>query len=427
MSGISTTNSGGSRLTPDGQPSPGSAILGGVERDRIRDLYRRHVNAGKVGFYERFGLDAVIGERSGIRFFDAFDPGRSWINCHCNGGVFNLGHRNPAITAAVAECLATADIGNHHLPAPGRAELAARLSATTAGRLPGVVFGVSGGEAVDLAIKLARWKTGRTRVVSASGGYHGHTGLALAAGDPEYRDAFGENLPGFTQVPFDDLPAMRAAVSVDTAAVILEPMPATLGMPIPSADYLVGVQQTCRSAGSVLILDEVQTGLGRTGRVWAYQHWDLEPDVIVTGKGLSGGIYPITATLMTRELHSLFDEQPFIHVSTFGGAEPGCAAGLAVLDVIEAPGFLERVADLGGRFESEFSDLPFEVRRKGLMMGLGFGVAGAGMLAAKTLFDLGIFSVYANNDTSVLQFLPPLITSDDEASEIIQIVRKAFG
>lgn len=393
----------------------------------IRDLYRRHVNAGKIDFYDRLGLDAVIGERAGIRFWDAADPQRSWINCHCNGGVFNLGHRHPAVMAAVIGSLDTADVGNHHLPAPGRAELAARLAATTGGALSGVVFGVSGGEAVDLAIKVARWRTQRSGVVSASGGYHGHTGLALAAGDREYRDAFGENLPGFTQVPFDDLEAMRTAVDEETAAVILEPIPATLGMPVPSPDYLPGVQEICRDRGAMLILDEVQAGLGRTGRIWAYQHWGIEPDVVVTGKGLSGGVYPITATLMTRDLHALFDEHPFIHVSTFGGAEPGCAAGLAVLDIIEKPGFLDRVEDLGARFRQELSGLPFEMRRKGMMMGLRFPQPGAGMMAAKVLYDRGLFAVYANNDTSVLQFLPPLITDDDEAGEIIQIVRKAFG
>ena len=397
-----------------------------MDRARVFELYRQHVNAGKIELFERYGLDAVIGRREGIRFWDAFDE-RSWINCHCNGGVFNLGHRHPAIIQAVTDTLAFADVGNHHLPAPGRAELARRLSATTGDRLTGVVFGVSGGEAIDVAIKAARYATGRQGVVSASGGYHGHTGLSLAAGDPEFRDPFGPNLPGFTQVPFNDLDALGAAVGDDTAAVLLEPVPATLGMPIPDADYLPGVQAICRERGAMLILDEVQTGLGRTGRMWAHQHWDLEPDAVVTAKGLSGGIYPITATLMTPALHRIFDEQPFIHVSTAGGAEPGCAAALAMLEIVEAPGFLEHVTALGKRFEAGLSGLPFALRRLGLMMGLAFPAPDAGILAAKLLFDAGIFAVYAGNDTSVLHFLPPLITTGDEADEIITIVRSVFG
>ncbi len=398
-----------------------------MDRRSLFDSYREHVNAGKIAVFEQYGFDAVMGRREGVRFWDAYDEDRSWINCHCNGGVFNLGHHNPQIVAAVRDSLTTADIGNHHLPAPGRAELAERLAATTNDRLPGVVFGVGGGEAVDLAIKVARARTGRRNVVSVVGGYHGHTGLAVAAGDPQYRDAFGSELPGFTQVPFDDVAAMAETIDEDTAAVILEPVPATLGMPIPSDGYLGRVQEMCRDRGVVFVLDEVQTGLGRTGHMWAHEHWDLEPDVVVTGKGLSGGIYPITATMMTRELHTVFDEHPFSHISTFGGAEPGCVAALEVLDIVQTPGFLERVEALGRRFEDGLAGMPFVVRRLGSMMGLAFPVPDAGMLASKLLYDAGIFAVYANNDTSVLQFLPPLTTTDGEADEIISIVREVFG
>ena len=397
-----------------------------MDRNRTLDLTRRHINAGKIDAYERYGFDAVMGRREGIRFWDAYDD-RSWINCHCNGGVFNLGHRNPAVLAAVRASLEERDIGNHHLAAVSRAELAERLVDTTRGLLPGVVFGVAGGEAIDLAIKVTRAATNRTGIVSASGGFHGHTGLALAAGDEQYRSPFGPNPPGFIQVPFNDIDAMDAAISASTAAVILEPIPATLGMPIPDAEYLPAVQRLCRDRGAKLILDEIQTGLGRTGRVWAYEHWGLEPDVVVTGKGLSGGVYPISATLMTREIHSLFDTDPFIHISTFGGAEPGAAAALAVLDLVETPGFLDHVVDLEDRFVTGFTGMPFTVRHLGLMMALAFPTPDAGMYAMKLLFDVGLFTVYANNDTSVLQFLPPLIATDDEADEIISIVRTVFG
>ena len=397
-----------------------------MDRASLYAEYRDHVNAGKIDTFERYGFDAVMGRRSGIRFWDAFDPHRSWINCHGNGGVFNLGHHNPQVLESVRASLEMADIGNHHLPAPGRADLAQALSDSTGELLPGVVFGVSGGEAIDLAIKVTRGFTGRQGIVSASGGYHGHTGLAVATGDAEYRDPFGATLPGFTQVPFNDLAAMTNVIDDTTAAVILEPVPATLGMPIPLPGYLEGVQRLCYERGAMLIMDEVQTGLGRTGYMWAYENWGLEPDVVVTGKGLSGGIYPISATLMTRNLHAVFDEHPFSHISTFGGAEPGCAAGLTVLEIVQSPGFLGHVNDLGARFENGFAGLPFTVRRLGMMMGLAFPAPDAGLLAAKLLFDAGIFALYANNDTSVLQFLPPLTTTNDEADEIIAIVRGVF-
>jgi acetylornithine/succinyldiaminopimelate/putrescine aminotransferase len=384
------------------------------------------VNRGKVATFEALGLDLVMGERSGARFRSAFD-GRWLWNCHCNGGVFNLGHRNPAVIAAVREALDHLDIGNHHLVSGWRARLAERLAATTGGRLSGVVFGVGGGEANDLAVKLARAHTGRQDVVSAIGGYHGHTGLSMATGDPEYRDPFGPNLPGFRQVPFNDLAALTAAVDDSTAAVILEPIPATLGMPLPEPGYLTGVQDVCHARGAVLIVDEVQTGLGRTGSTWCCSQEGIEPDILTTGKGLSGGVYPITATLTTPEIHAFFDEHPFVHISTFGGAELGCVAALTVLDIIESPGFDARVRSVGEHFEEAFRGLPFELRRRGLFMGLRFPNEGDGMTAARDLINAGVFAVFANNDTSVLQFLPPLVLTDEEVDELITIVRRTFG
>lgn len=397
-----------------------------LDRQQTFARFGAHVSGGKAALYRELGLDVVMGRREGPWFYDAYDQ-RRWWNCHCNGGVFNLGHRHTAVVEALRRALDDYDIGNHHLVSAPRAALAARLAATTGDHLSGVVFGVSGGEAVDLAIKVVRAQTGRSKIISARGGYHGHTGLALAAGDPEYRDSFGPNLPGFAQVPFDDAAAMERAIDGDTAAVLLEPIPATLGMPIPQDGYLARVQALCHDRGAKLILDEVQTGLGRTGAVWCYQLDGLRPDVVITGKGLSGGVYPITATLMTRELHALFDQQPFVHISTFGGAELGCAAAMAVLDLVCDSGFSERVNRLGERFEQGFAGLPFCLRRRGMMMGLAFEAERAGMFASKLLYDAGVFTVWANNDPRVLQFLPPLILSDDQADELIAAVRRCFG
>ncbi len=396
------------------------------DRNQTNAEFARHVNRGKVEAFEALGLDLVMGAREGSWFHDAFDLERRWLNCHCNGGVFNLGHRHPRVVAAVRGGLDALDIGNHHLVSGWRAELARRLAATTGDRLTGVVFGVGGGEAVDLALKVARAQTGRPGVVSAIGGYHGHTGLSMAAGDAQYRDPFGPNLPGFTQVPFGDLDAMAAAVGDETAAVILEPIPATLGMPLPPPGYLREVEALCRDLGVVFIIDEVQTGLGRTGSVWFHTQEDVEPDIVVTGKGLSGGVYPITATLMTAELHALFDRHPFVHISTFGGAELGCVAALTVLDIIEEPGFLERVEGVGRQLEVGLDGIGAEIRRRGLFMGLRFEDPAGGILAAQRLIHAGVFALFANNDRSVLQLLPPLVITDDEVTWLLATTRAAL-
>jgi acetylornithine/succinyldiaminopimelate/putrescine aminotransferase len=396
-------------------------------RRETQRLFAEHVSPGKVRVYREYGIDVVMGEREGPRFRDAYDPERWWWNCHCNGGVFNLGHRNPRIVAALERALSSLDIGNHHLVSEARARCAAQLAASTGGALPGVVFGVSGGEAVDLAIKVARAHTGRQTIVSVRGGYHGHTGLALATGDPQFRDPFGPNPPGFVQVPFDDLDALDAAVDDGTAAFIVEPIPATLGMPIPSAGYLADAADLVRSRGAVFIADEVQTGLARTGRVWAYEHEGFVPDVLVTGKGLGGGVYPISATLMTRELHRLFDPHPFVHVSTFGGSELGCVVASEVLDLVTGGELTARVGALAARFATAFSPLPFGLRQRGLMMGFEFPVEAGGLLAAKMLYEAGVYAMPAGNDSSVLQFLPPLILTDTEADTIADCVVGAFS
>jgi len=408
--------------------SPGSPFQPFESFDDLVAAFREHVAPNKLAYYQRMGLQLVMGRREGIWFEDAY-TGLRLINCHCNGGVFSLGHCNPRVTGAVADALGSLDIGNHHFVSGQRAQLARRLSATFDDALPRVVFGVSGGEAIDVAIKAARGATGRANVISVEGGYHGHTGLALAAGDAAFRDPFGPNLPGFAQVPFNDLGAMEAAIDDRTAAVILEAVPATLGMPIPHPGYFAAIRNLCDERGARLLVDEVQTGLGRTGRWWGIQHEGVTPDALITGKGLSGGIYPISATLLTRELHEVLDSEtnPFVHISTYGGAELGCVAAQAVLDIVGEPGFLDRVGALSRQFEQAFAPLPFELRQRGLFMGLRFGSEPEALGALLRIMQQGVFCFPAGNDRSVLQFLPPLVLSDDEAADLMGRMEKAFA
>ncbi len=395
-------------------------------REGALKSFETHVDPGKVAFFRSVGLDIVMGRREGIYFEDAYDS-RRYVNCHCNGGVFNLGHRNPRLLAALSRALEALDVGNHHLVSPWRAELARRLVESTGSVTQGVIFAPGGGEAVDVAIKMSRGFTGRRKVVSVVGGYHGHTGLAMAAGDPRYRDPFGPNLPDFVQVPFNDLEAMAAQVGSDTACVILEPIPATLGMPLPEPGYLEGVQHLCKEAGAVFVLDEVQTGLGRTGSMWYFEQESLQPDVVVTGKGLSGGLYPMAAAMLGPEIFEWYGRHPFVHVSTYGGAELGCAVAMEVLDILEEPGFLAHVREMGEYFEAELSGLGFELRRKGMMMSFKFPREGEGLAAAAKLIRNGVFAVYANNDTSCLQFLPPLVITAEQAKELVETVRTALS
>lgn len=403
------------------------SLIGQEPRELIAAKFARHVSSGKAAFFAQAGIDFIAGRREGIYLHDL--EGKTLINCHSNGGVFNLGHRNPRVIAALQRSLEELDIGNHHLISESRALLAERLAAISPGDINRVIFGVSGGEAIDMALKLARGHTGRAEIISASGGYHGHTGLALAAGDEQYRRPFEPLSPGFVQMPFGDLKALEEAMGEDTAAVIFETIPATYGIVIPPEDFYLGVRNLCDQYGAVMIMDEVQTGLGRCGEVWGIDTYGVVPDIIVTGKGLSGGIYPMSATLYRDFLNPFMHENPFIHISTFGGAEVGCNVALEVLDMLDEPAFLDNVRQMASLFEDGFArlrdkhpDLLIEARQRGLMMGLKLADQNFGPMMTRIGFDAGLLVVYANNDPSALQILPPLIIQEDQVQQVLGLL-----
>jgi len=293
---------------------------------------------------------------------------------------------------------------------------------------------VGGGEAIDLAIKVARGYTGKPKVISAQGGYHGHTGLALAAGDEKYRAPFGPMAPGFIQVPFNDIEALEKAVDDETAAVLLETIPATYGLPIPDQDFFPQVRELCDSKGALLIVDEIQTGLGRTGKLWGIEHFGVVPDVMVIGKGLSGGIYPMAATCFREKYEVVFHEDPFIHISTFGGAEVGCPVALKVLEMSSDPAFLGHVEEMASVFSAGFkslkdkhSEILVGLRQLGLMMGIEMVNEYCGPLFTKAAYDHGFLSVFAGNNPRVAQLLPPLIIDRPLAEEILERVDGALG
>ena len=213
----------------------------------------------------------------------------------------------------------------------------------------------------------------------------------------------------------------------DSAGVIFETVPATLGIAIPPENFYAGVRELCDHFGAVMIMDEVQTGLGRCGDVWGINTYGVVPDIIVTGKGLSGGIYPMSATLYREHLNPFLHANPFIHVSTFGGAELGCFVALEVLNMLEEPGFLEHVRQMADLFREGFTRLQEKhpevlvgIRQRGLMMGLKLANATCGPAMTQLGFRAGLLTVYANHDPSVLQILPPLIIQAQEARQVVE-------
>jgi acetylornithine/succinyldiaminopimelate/putrescine aminotransferase len=410
---------------PTPPPTP-AATPASPSRDEVLALSERHVCPDRVRTFQALGGGIVMGRREGYRIHDV--DGRSWLDLHLNGGVFNLGHRNPELVAALVEALDELDIGNHHFPSVERALLAEQLVALTPGARY-AVFSSGGGEAIDLALKSARRATGRRRIISVVGSYHGHTGLALAAGDRPSAEAFLATGPEaeFPQVPFNDLAAVEDALAAaPTAAVILETIPATMGFPVPAPGYLAGVRALCDRYGALYVADEVQTGLGRTGPLWAIEGHGVVPDILVTGKGLSGGVYPIAATLLSERAGAWLEDDGWSNVSTFGGAEVGCRVARAVLEITTRPATRERVTTLTNTFADGLADLAdrhpgwlVEVRQSGLVIGLRFAHPMGGLLMVQACHRAGLWAMVASFDRSVLQFKPGLLMSDAEAAEAL--------
>ena len=305
-----------------------------ISKDVVLEKSIKWWNPGKTKEWQKLGVDLVIGKREGYYIYDL--NGKQLIDVHLNGGTYNLGHRNPEIIEALEEGLKYYDIGNHHFPSIVRAELAEKLAENTPEGLKYSIYASGGGEAIDIALKCARHATKRKKIVSIKGCYHGHTGLAVSTGDDRFSKLFlcKGSPEEFVQVKFNDLEDIKRVLSnEDVACVIMETIPATYGFPIPDKDYLKQVKEMCEEHGTIYIADEVQTGLMRTGKMWGVEHYGVVPDILVTAKGLSGGIYPIAAVVVNEKAGKWLHEDGFGHISTFGGAELGCIVAMKVLEI----------------------------------------------------------------------------------------------
>jgi acetylornithine/succinyldiaminopimelate/putrescine aminotransferase len=393
----------------------------------VLEKSRKFWNPGKTDFWSESGVDLVIDRRENYFIWDM--SGVRLIDVHLNGGTYNLGHRNPELVEAITTGMRSFDIGNHHFPSSARAALAEALIRSAPASLSKVVYGSGGGEAIDIALKTARYATQRRKIVSIVRAYHGHTGLAVAAGDDRFARLFLADRPDeFVQVPFNDLAAMAAALrDGDVAAVIMETIPATYGFPLPEPGYLEAVKELCERSGSLYIADEVQTGLMRTGEMWAITKHGIEPDILVTGKGLSGGMYPIAAVLVSEKCGEWLTEDGFAHMSTFGGAELGCVAALKTLEICSRPetrSMVHYIADLIGTglraIQSRYPDWFTGIRRNGVVMGLEFDHPEGAKYVMRHLYEAGVWAIFSTLDPRVLQYKPGLLMTPELCEELLE-------
>lgn len=406
-----------------------------AEKQDFLERSKTFWNPGKTQSWQDMGIDLVIDAREGYYLYD-MDGGR-FLDVHLNGGTYNLGHRHPELVETLNRATQRFDMGNHHFPSLARTALAEALAACTPGDLQYTIYGSGGGEAIDIAIKTARNATKKRKIVSIIKAYHGHTGLAVKAGDQRFSEMFlSEDVDGeFVQVPFNDLGAMEDALKKrDVAAVLMETIPATYGFPMPETGYLPAVKALCERYGALYIADEVQTGLMRTGEMWGITRYGVEPDLLVTGKGISGGMYPIACTVVSEAHAGWLKEYGFGHMSTMGGAELGCLVALKVLEICQRPEVASTVRYIASyirnglnEIQALYPDFFVGIRQHGVIMGLEFGHPEGAKIVMKHLYGNGVWAIFSTLDPSVLQFKPGILMSQALSEDLLRRVEVAVG
>jgi acetylornithine/LysW-gamma-L-lysine aminotransferase len=368
------------------------------------------------GAYPKRPIALVRGQ--GARVWDA--DGREYIDCIAGHGVASLGHCHPTVTAAIQEQAELLVTCSETLYNDQRAALLAELAAHVPGDLSRAFLCNSGAEAVEGAIKITRLFTGRPGVVATMRGFHGRTlGALSATWNQKYRKPFTPLVPGFSHVPFNDLEAMAAHVTEDTAAVLVEVVQGEGGVRLGDADYFRGLRRLCDERGALLIVDEIQTGLGRTGCWFAYEHVGITPDLLCLGKAIGGGL-PMGAVLWRKALGTL---PAGVHGSTFGGNPLVCAASRSVLRTLAEEDLPARAASLGQEFMAGLrgieSPLVREVRGRGLMVGVELRRRVTPVL--KQLMGRGVLALPAG--PTVVRFLPPLVIEEAELQVVLETLR----
>ncbi|WP_320775342.1 aminotransferase class III-fold pyridoxal phosphate-dependent enzyme [Streptomyces sp. CRN 30] len=401
--------------TTEAGVGPGPTTEAGED---VVGLYQRHIGTGRAVMGRVMGGMAEV--RSEGPWIHA-DDGRRFLNFG-GYGVFLMGHRHPDVVEAVHRQLDTHPLASRVFLEPVAARAARALAAHTPPGLDYVHFVNSGAEATEAALKLAR-AHGRTSVITTRKGFHGKTlgALSVTANDV-YQTPFLPLLPDVTQVGYDDPADLERALADrrGTACVVVEPVQGEGGVRVPRPGYLTRVAELCREYGALLVVDEIQTGMGRLGTWWGVDAEDVRPDILLAGKGLSGGVVPIAAMIATADAYAPFSRDPYLHTSTFGASPIACAAALATVTAMEREHTVARAATLGVRLltgvrkvcDPYRDGLVREVRGRGLLIGIEFTAEQAVGELLLEMIARGVLVNHSLNSTRVLRLTPPAVVDD---------------
>ncbi|MBV6459189.1 MAG: Putrescine aminotransferase [Fimbriimonadaceae bacterium] len=408
-------------------------ISGDALHQRVVRQYAEFVNPylARLMSFAGFGVEV---RAEGCHIWD--HEGRQYLDFLGGYGVFSLGHRHPKVVEAVKRQMDQMPLSGKTFFCAAAGELAERLADISPGDLRFTFFSNSGTEAVEAALKFAKGATGRPHIVSTEGGYHGKTiGALSVTGREKYRKKFEPLMPGARFVPYGDTAAMELAIDDSVAAVIIETIQGEGGIHIAPSGYLAAIRRRCDAVGALMIVDEVQTGIGRTGLWFGCDHDGIRPDILTMAKALGGGIMPIGATMGTPAVwDAIFSENPLLHTSTFGGNPLACTAGIITLQVIEDEGLVERSRILGERLlaglegvKQRHPDLVSGVRGKGLITGIEFTMDDVGELVIAQMVKRGVVAAYTLNNRRVIRLEPALIVTEAMIDQAVDVVTEAVA
>jgi acetylornithine/succinyldiaminopimelate/putrescine aminotransferase len=408
-----------------------------LSKTRIKEIFKKfgdHISKGQIRYLSAGHLDMLEKNRQDTKFSDA-TTGKTYFDGFSSAGSFNTGRRNTRIVEALCDTLHKYDMGTPLLLSRSKIEFARKLVDLAPGDLNKVVFTGSGADSIEAAIKLAKGATGREEIISMDKAYHGHSGFSLSAGGKDYyKELFQPLMPGFRLAPFGDLEAIRQMASMKTAAILIEPIQGEGGIHVGSSEYLQGLRQLCDDLGIVLIFDEIQTGFGRTGRVWFSEYSGVVPDVMALAKSIGGGMYP-NGAIVYRDIPNLTDfvnDNPFFHTSSGGGSNIGCRVSSEVIDELVEKQLWKNAEKMGKRLKDGLTEIMLqhpesilEVRGKGLMIGIEYRHEFMGMLMADCLSKACIFAAYSGNAPQVMRFMLPLTVTENEIDDFLKRFTKA--
>lgn len=396
--------------------------------------YRDYVNPGIASVLSFSGFGVPEHRSAGCYIWDA--SGRKFLDCVGGYGAFSLGHLHPKVVEAVKKQLEKEALKSHLLLSAELADACELLASVLPGDINYSFFCNSGTEAVEGALKAARVHTGRPEFIGAVNGFHGKTfGSLSVSGREIYKTAFYPLLPETQQIPFGDADALAAAISDRTAAVVLEVVQGEGGVILAPDDYFPRVREICDANSSLLILDEVRTGFGRTGRMFACEHYGVQPDIITMAKALGGGVMPVGCFSANEDIwNSMFGANPYLHSTTFGGNPLACTAVIAAINTTIEEGLVERSRVLGEKLLSGLEavrkshpQVIREVRGKGLLAGVEFAEDDVAALVIAGCGRRDLLAAYSLNNPKVVRIEPPLIIEESELDRAIGILAESIA